>query len=158
MIAITSAPRLYLASSEASGRFTLMTRSASFNASALMLAPAAMNSESGRPDLMPAPGSTATSAPSALNFLIVSGETATRGSEGSISLATAIFMRPPAGKVRASNQTSAISAGMNTGFATGGIISGYAAGRRGSDQEVRHQDQQRDDGPGAVFHEHDEAL
>ena len=78
-----------------------MTRSASFNASALTVAPAAVKSESSRPDLMPAPGSIAISAPSALNFLIVSGETATRGSEGSISLATAIFMRPPAGKVRA---------------------------------------------------------
>src|SRR6185437_8668855 len=95
MIAITSAPRLYLPSSEASGRFTLMTMSASFTASALTLAPTAVKSESGRPDLTPAPGSTATSAPSALYFFTVSGEAATRGSEGSISLATAIFMRPP---------------------------------------------------------------
>jgi hypothetical protein len=30
--------------------------------------------------------------------LIVSGEAATRGSEGSISLATAIFIRPPAAR------------------------------------------------------------
>src|ERR1700730_12487435 len=93
MMAMTSAPRLYLASSEASGRFTLMTMSASFTASALTTAPAAVNSESGRPDLMPAPGSTATSTPSALYFFTVSGDAATRGSDGSISLATAIFMR-----------------------------------------------------------------
>jgi hypothetical protein len=32
------------------------------------VAPAAVKCESGRPDLIPAPGSTATSAPSALNF------------------------------------------------------------------------------------------
>src|SRR5215831_21425120 len=44
--------------------------------------------------------STATSTPSALNFFTVSGEAATRGSDGSISLATAIFMRPPAGRAR----------------------------------------------------------
>jgi hypothetical protein len=31
-----------------------------------------------------------------LNFFTVSGDTATRGSDGSISFATAIFMRPPA--------------------------------------------------------------
>ena len=98
MMAITSAPRLYWASSEASGRFTLMMMSASFNASALTVAPAAVNSESGRPDLMPAPGSTAMSTPNALNFLMVSGEAATRGSDGSISLATAIFMGPPAAR------------------------------------------------------------
>jgi hypothetical protein len=33
-----------------------------------------------------------------LNFFTVSGETATRGSDGSISLATAIFMVPPAAR------------------------------------------------------------
>src|ERR1700755_1655752 len=69
--------------------------SASFSASALTVAPAAVNSESGRPYLMPAPASTAISTPSALNFFTVSGEAATRGSDGSISLATAIFMEPP---------------------------------------------------------------
>src|SRR5260370_42260955 len=69
---------------------------ASFRASALTVAPAAVNSVSGRPDLMPAPGSTAISTPSALNFFTVSGEAATRGSDGSISLATAIFIGPPA--------------------------------------------------------------
>src|SRR3954447_21700389 len=73
-----------------------MMTSASFSASALTVAPAAENSESGRPDLIPAPGSTATSTPSALNFFTVSGDAATRGSEGSISLATAIFIGPPA--------------------------------------------------------------
>ena len=59
-----------------------MTMSASLTASALTVAPAAANSESGRPDLMPAPGSTATSTPSALNFFTVSGDAATRGSDG----------------------------------------------------------------------------
>src|SRR5438309_9947413 len=73
-----------------------MMTSASCSASALTVAPAAENSESGRPDLIPAPGSTATSTPSALNFFTVSGDAATRGSDGSISLATAIFMGPPA--------------------------------------------------------------
>ena len=106
MIAMTSAPRLYCASSQASGRFTLMMMSASFSASALTVAPTAVNSESGRPDLMPAPGSIATSAPIALNFFTVSGEAATRGSDGSISLATAIFMGPPAARQRARKQTS----------------------------------------------------
>src|ERR1700694_2643265 len=73
-----------------------MMMSASFSASALTVAPAAVNSESARPDLMPAPGSTAISTPRALNFFTVSGEAATRDSVGSISLATAIFIRPPA--------------------------------------------------------------
>src|ERR1700741_3374380 len=144
MMAMTSAPRLYCASSEASGRFTLMMMSASFSASALTVAPTAVNSESGRPDLMPAPGSTAISAPSALNFFTVSGETATRGSAGSISLATAIFMEPPDGARRAHNTRVA-----------------PVATRRnltGSDQEVRHQDQDDGDGEGAVLHELDEAL
>src|SRR3954454_3928028 len=96
MIAMTSAPRLYCESSEASGRFTLIMMSASFRASALTVAPTAVNSVSGRPDLTPAPGSTAMSTPSALNFFTVSGDAATRGSDGAISLATAIFMNPPA--------------------------------------------------------------
>src|SRR3954447_25115540 len=47
------------------------------------------------PDLMPAPGCTATSAPSPIIFLTVSGVAATRGSDGSASAATAIFMMPP---------------------------------------------------------------
>src|ERR1700704_6579417 len=75
-----------------------MTMSASSSASALTVAPAAVNSESGKPDLMPAPGWTAISTPSALNFFTVSGEAATRCSDGSISLATAIFMGPPAAR------------------------------------------------------------
>src|SRR5258708_14845965 len=75
-----------------------MTMSASFNASALTTAPAAVNSESGRFDLMPALGSTDISPPSALNLFTVSGEAATRVSDGSISLATAIFIRPPAAR------------------------------------------------------------
>src|SRR6266850_6036573 len=115
MMAITSAPGLYCASSEASGRFTLMMMSASLSASALTMAPAAVNSESGNPDLIPAPGSMATSTPSALNFFTVSGDAATRGSEGSISLATAIFMGPPAAQ-GARAQTSAYSAKMDTGL------------------------------------------
>src|SRR5882762_5164185 len=75
-----------------------MTMSASLTASAPTVAPTAVNSLSGKPDFNPAPGSTATSKPSALNFFTVSGEAATRGSDGSISLATAIFMRPPAAR------------------------------------------------------------
>src|SRR6185312_15345965 len=47
---------------------------------------------------MPAPGSTATSAPSAISFLTVSGVAATRGSSGSVSAAIAIFMTPPEDK------------------------------------------------------------
>src|SRR5882757_5393046 len=42
------------------------------------------------PEPMPAPRVTATSAPSALNFLTVSGVAATRGSPASVSRATAI--------------------------------------------------------------------
>src|SRR5436190_10201667 len=47
------------------------------------------------PDLTPAPGCTATSAPSPIIFLTVSGVAATRGSDGSASAATAIFIVPP---------------------------------------------------------------
>src|SRR6266849_5035225 len=96
-----------------------MTMSASLSASALTVAPAAVNSESGRPDLIPAPGSTAISTPNVLYFFTVSGEAATRGSDGSISLATAIFMGPPAALEHAHEQTSVISARLDTGFATG---------------------------------------
>src|ERR1700686_1018858 len=111
MMAITSAPRLDWQSSVAAGRFTLMMMSASLSASALTVAPAAVNSESGSPDLMPAPGSTATSTPNALYFFTVSGEMATRGSDGSLSFATAIFMGPPARETRA--QLAVISQGWN---------------------------------------------
>src|SRR5882724_3182214 len=144
MIATTSAPRLYWESSEASGRFTLMMISASLSASALTVAPTAVNSESGRPDLTPAPGSTATSTPSALNFFTVSGEAATRGSAGSISLATAIFMRPPDAARRAHK----------TGVAA---TPGGATSDR-SDQEDRHQDQDERNRHRSIFHERDEAL
>src|SRR6187397_53809 len=47
------------------------------------------------PDLTPAPGCTATSAPSPIIFLTVSGVAATRGSDRSASAATAIFIMPP---------------------------------------------------------------
>src|ERR1044072_8144004 len=164
MIATTSAPRLYCESSEASGRFTLMMMSASFSASALTVAPTAVNSESGRPDLMPAPGSTSTSAPSALNFLTVSGDAATRGSDGSISLATAIFMGPPAARGRTRNQTSVISAELDNGFATGrrANFSGSrllgGAGGDASGEEVAHQGDDQDHACGAVFDQHDEPF
>src|ERR1700710_3041927 len=138
MIAITSAPRLYCASSLASGRFTLMTTSASFSASALTVAPAAVNSESGRPDLIPAPGSMAISTPSALNFFTVSGDAATRGSEGSISLATAIFIGPPAAH----------------GTRVSGRAGSGAVGER-SGQENRHQGNDQNDAEGAVLHQLD---
>src|ERR1700712_3998768 len=100
-----------------------MTMSASFTASASMVAPSAVKSESGRPDLIPAPGSMATSTPSALNFFTVSGDTATRGSDGSISLATAIFIGPPAALgTRVSKSARQSAARLN-----------------GSGQEKRHQ-------------------
>src|ERR1700759_2673767 len=96
-----------------------MTMSASLTASALTVAPAAVNSESGSPDLMPAPGSTAISTPSALYFFTVSGEAATRGSDGSISLATAIFMGPPAVRGAPAQQTCAYFVKLDTAFAAG---------------------------------------
>src|SRR6195952_4459211 len=142
MMAMTSAPRLYFESSEASGRFTLMMMSASFNASALTVAPAAANSESGSPDLIPAPGSIAISTPSALNFFTVSGDAATRGSEGSISLATAIFMGPPAA----------------LGTRVSGSAHRQAARSNGLGQEKRHQGNDQNDAAGAVLHQLDEAF
>src|ERR1700753_2490028 len=144
MIAMTSAPRLYLPSSETSGRFTLMTMSASFTASALTLAPAAVKSESNRPDLMPAPGSTATSTPSALNFFTVSGEAATRGSAGSVFPAAAIFMRASDSARRAPNEVAPARRGATTEIS--------------SDQEIRHQDQDDRNRQRAVFHQLDETL
>src|ERR1700712_863396 len=119
-----------------------MMMSASFNASALTVAPAAVNSESGRPDLIPAPGSIAISTPSALNFFTVSGDAATRGSEGSISLATAIFMGPPAALgTRVSKSTRRTAARSN-----------------GLGQENRHQGNDQDDAAATVLHQLDEAL
>src|SRR5271155_732672 len=44
---------------------------------------------------MPAPGSTATSAPRPISFLTVSGVAATRGSPESVSAAIATFINPP---------------------------------------------------------------
>src|SRR5258705_9915115 len=58
------------------------------------VAPAAANSASGIPDLVPAPGSTAISAPSAFIFLTVSGVAATRPSAASASRATAMRIHP----------------------------------------------------------------
>src|ERR1700732_3941966 len=152
MIATTSAPRLYLESSEASGRFTLMMISASFSASALTVAPAAVKAESSQPDLIPAPGSIAPSAPSALNFFTVSGEAATRGSDGSISLATAIFMGPPAARKtrrRHSGQIGNPAPAWQPG--TGKLSQSYAASGGGanvrkSDEENRHQNEDYDHG------------
>src|SRR5690348_14856485 len=144
MIAITSAPRLYLDNSDASGRFTLMMMSASFTASALIVAPTAVKSESSRPDLMPAPGSTAISAPSALNLFTASGEAATRGSEGSISLATAIFIRPPESARRVHE--------------TGVAPARPAQPLKELGQKDCHQGQDNHDGGRAVFHQFDEAL
>src|SRR4051794_33702850 len=118
-----------------------MTMSASLSASALTVAPAAVNSESGRPDLIPAPGSTATSTPSALNFFTVSGDAATRGSEGSISLATAIFIKPPA----------PLCARVSGCAVTGASV-------KGSGQENRHQDEDQNHAAGAVFHQLDEPF
>src|SRR3954447_22245097 len=159
MIATTSAPRLYCESSEASGRFTLMMMSASFSASTLTVAPTAVNSESGRPDLMPAPGSTATSAPSALNFFTVSGDAATRGSDGSISLATAIFMRPPAPRGSRTDKLALfpqewvpVCCRPAPRHARGGAMV------RRSGQEKSHHADDEDDGSRAVLHQHDEAL
>src|SRR3954466_14314685 len=133
-----------------------MMTSASFSALALTLAPAAGNSESGRPDLIPAPGSTAISTPSALNFFTVSGEAATRGSDGSISLATAIFMRPPgAAGARASKLASfSLSWIPVSQPACVQIVAAAAAGGAGSDasgQEVAHQRDDDHHGRGAVF-------
>src|SRR5712671_4538375 len=142
-----------------------MTMSASFSASALTVAPAAVNSESGRPDLMPAHGSTAISTPSALNFFTVSGDAATRGSDGSISLATAIFMGPPAARARSrvcklalipQRWIPVLRPECVQFFKTappGGGASGDASG-----QENRHHGKDEDDGSAAVFHQLDEAL
>src|ERR1700758_2776774 len=158
MIATTSAPRLYLESSEASGRFTLMMISASFAASALMVAPTAVKSESSRPDLRPAPGSIATSAPSALNFFTVSGEAATRGSDGSTSLATAIFMGPPAARKtrrRHSGQIGKSGAGLATGYWGAWLkVAPREGGAKGgkSDEENRHQNEDHDDGSRTILH------
>src|SRR5437764_6447581 len=51
------------------------------------------------PDLIPAPGSTATVAPSPIIFLTVSGVAATRDSPASVSAITATFMDPPTARL-----------------------------------------------------------
>src|SRR5665811_210647 len=136
-----------------------MTMSASFSASALTTAPAAVNSESGRPDFIPAPGSMAISTPSALNFFTESGEAATRGSDGSISLATAIFMGPPAARgTRASKLAPIQQRWIPVSQPECGQIFRIApqhcdaTGDR-SGQENRHHGDDEDDGGGAVFHQ-----
>src|SRR6266404_7432501 len=121
-----------------------MTMSASLTASALTVAPAAVNSASGRPDFSPAPGSSAISMPSALNFFTVSGEAATRGSDGSISLATAIFIKPPgAAGARASKLASFSLSWIPVSQPACVLISshrrGVGAGSDASGQEVAHQ-------------------
>src|ERR1700749_3716466 len=154
MMAITSGPRLYWPSSEASGRFTLMMMSSSFSASALTVAPAAVKSASGMPDLMPAPGSIAISTPKALNFFTVSGEAATRGSDGSISLATAIFMRPPGADAR-----TRLTGGNSIKFRPS-AESPPAESRGGpgqSSQENSHQCDDDHDADRAELHQLDEA-
>src|SRR5262249_51994834 len=163
MIATTSAPRLYWESSEASGRFTLMMMSASFSASALTVAPTAVNSESGRPDLTPAPGSTATSAPSALIFFTVSGDAATGGSDGSISLATAIFMRPPLARDTRTGKLALFPLEWIPVLrpARGQIFALRRERRRdagASGQEDRHQDQNGGNGGSARLHPHDDTF
>src|ERR1700744_5895290 len=141
-----------------------MTMSASFSASALTVAPTAVNSESGRPDLIPAPGSTATSTPKALNFLTVSGLAATRGSDGSISLATAIFMEPPAARGTRASKLAPIRQGwIPVSQPECGQIFQIAprhcsATGNGSGQEDRHHGDDEDDGRGAVLHQLDEAF
>src|SRR5712671_5808885 len=79
------------------------------------------------PDFTPAPVSTITS-PNAFIFLIVSGVAATRGSPGSVSAGTAIFMMPLASEER----------------------------REGSDEEISHQAQQDDQKADAPFGQRDE--
>src|SRR6185436_10517817 len=81
------------------------------------------------PDFTPAPVSTTISAPSALSFFTVSGVAATRGSAGSASAGTAIFIMPP-------NPWSSLAAR--------------------SDEEISHQDQQDDKKDDAPLGERDE--
>src|SRR5260221_7828764 len=63
------------------------------------------------PDFVPAPGSTATSAPSPFIFLTVSGVAATRPSAGSISRATAMRISPPPRDRRLSSASATGSKG-----------------------------------------------
>src|SRR5438270_1317609 len=128
-----------------------MMMSASLRASALTVAPTDVNSESGSPDLMPAPGSITISTPSALNFFTVSGDAATRGSDGSISLATAIFMGPPLARTR---RLALFPVGWIPVLwpARGQIFRTTPPGRGGdaSGQENAHHGDDEDDGGRAV--------
>src|SRR6185312_4721832 len=96
------------------------------------------------PDFTPAPGSTATSAPSATSFLTVSGVPATRGSAGSVSAAIAIFMQPPgAAEVENSGTTQQPPAWRS---------------EAGSDEEISHQNQDDHDGDDVPLQELEEQL
>ena len=82
-MATTSAPGFRALTSSALGRRTLRRMSASRSASAALgaiSAPCAFSASSEKRERVPAPVSTLTLAPSAVSFLTVSGETATRGS------------------------------------------------------------------------------
>src|SRR5580692_12238060 len=138
MIAITRVPRLYLASSPDEGRCTRNTISAPFMASAATAAPAAVKSASRMPDLIPAPGSTATSAPRPIIFLTVSGVAATRDSPASVSAATATFINPPTAARPAIRPMSVCAVR--------------------SRQEVRHQDDDDDDDDHHHFGQRDEST
>src|SRR5688572_1417290 len=81
--------------------------SASLVASAASVAPAAVNSSSGIPDAVPAPGCTTTWAPRPSIFFTVSGVAATRGSAGSISRATAMRIQAISCPLRAPPLASA---------------------------------------------------
>src|SRR3712207_1482308 len=97
-MATTRAPRLTPFSSPSAGRRTFSTTSASRSASSrlpAMAAPAASYSPSGKPERAPAPACTTTSAPRPLYFLTTSGVAATRVSTPSVSVRTAIRIRPP---------------------------------------------------------------
>src|SRR5689334_9713806 len=99
------------------------------------------------PDLTPAPGSTATSAPSAVIFLMVSGVAATRGSPASTSAATATFMIPP-------TAASRVVGSMGLSRRLPGPPE--AATPFGSDEEDGHENDDDDDGREHAFHQIDE--
>src|ERR1700733_13502055 len=141
MMAMTSAPFFSRGSSLAGGRRTRRTMSALFSASDVTAAPAAVYSASGTPAFTPAPGITATSAPSATSFLTVSGTAATRGSPASVSAATAIFMRPP----------TAVAAGSQRSYAAKYSVNG-------STEEIRHSDHDEHDDRHDHLHQRDEIL
>src|SRR5580692_10884309 len=90
------------------------------------------------PDLIPAPGSIATSAPRPMIFLMVSGVAATRGSPGSVSVVTATFIIPP---------TAASPAQADVGVLRFRLC-----------QEIRHPDNDHDDNRHRHFYQSDEIL